>query len=341
MKKNILFLLLFGCFLQISCSTDNVKNTSTTNSVDVYVAGSKNNHACYWKNNQLLLLDSSEYSSTRATKIIVFNDDVYVLGIGANSNNVNVFYPLLWKNGVLTDLKNVLTINPTNELVFIDDFDLFNSDIYLVGHVLNTNNNNRTLYYWKNNIKYFVHDYGDTFFSHFLIKKFKNDVYIIGTNNNLGFNNGVFKNGVFNEIPNSNLDPNFSINNNNLFVSGQLLQPLQGFYSNITLGINTSISFQEGEPYIANLFFDNNNMYYYNNGKIYKNGNSFINNAIDQNQLLYYDFIEFKILNDNLFQILQYDDGTENSYIITINGIKTMQINATEGEYISIFVVQN
>lgn len=48
MKK--LFSLLVILLTLISCSNvDDVNNPSTQDPIDVYVAGSKNNQACYWK----------------------------------------------------------------------------------------------------------------------------------------------------------------------------------------------------------------------------------------------------------------------------------------------------
>lgn len=79
MKKLILLLIIIFNF---SCNyTDNVINPITQNPVDVYLAGQKNGHACYWKNNQEYVLDDIGLFDSKATKIIIFSNDVHIWAV--------------------------------------------------------------------------------------------------------------------------------------------------------------------------------------------------------------------------------------------------------------------
>lgn len=330
MKKTLLILILFTGLLQISCSEDLVTNDSANNSVDVYVAGQKNSQACYWKNNQLVLLDSGEITAPLASKIIVANNDVYVLGIGVNDTET---LPMFWKNGVLTNLKTSLS-TANEEVRAITDFEIIGNDVYFVGYTrtLLTFDDN-SLVYWKNGLKTVVHDYGSNVPNNSKIKVVNNTIYITGTNNGGDETiNGFYLNNVFNEIPNSILN-GLAVNNNEVYAYGTLNN--EGYYKNINT--NSETTFPTTMTAISKMLFDNNSMYFTNGSSIYENGVLF-----DENQSQLGQIMDFKILNGNTYKIIQESIG-DLGYLshLTINGVQTSQIPDSDGTFLSLFVVQN
>jgi hypothetical protein len=327
MKKTLLILILFTGLLQISCSEDLVTNDPASNSVDVYVAGQKNSQACYWKNNQLVLLDSGGITAPLASKIIVANNDVYVLGIGVNDTET---LPMFWKNGVLTNLKTSLSTTD-EEVRTITDFEIIGNDVYFVGYTKKPliAFDDYSLVYWKNGVKTVVHNYGSYALNHSKIKVANSNIYITGTNNASETINGFYLNNVFNEIPNSILN-GLAVNNNEVYAYGTLNN--EGYYKNINT--NSETTFPATITAIAKMLFDNNNMYFTNASSIYENGVVF-----DESQP---QIMDFKILNGNTYKIIQESIG-DLGYLshLTINGVHTSQIADSDGTFLSLFVVQN
>lgn len=331
MKKILLTLILFSSLLQISCSEDLVNtDTPTNNAVDVYVAGQKNNQACYWKNNQPVLLDSGGITAPLANKIIVANNDVYVLGIGVGATTTETF-PMFWKNGVLTNLKTSLGTDG-EEVMAITDFEIVGNDIYFVGYTKRRiiTFEDYSLAYWKNGVKTTVHNYGGYAQNNSKIKIANNTVYITGTNTGSGNINGFYANNVFNEIPNSILN-GLTVNNNEVYVYGTLNNI--DYYKNINT--NSETTFPATVSAISKMLFDNNNLYFTNGASIYKNGTLY-----DEGQENGGTIMDFKILNNNNYKITQVGITGYISYL-TINGIETSQIPDSQGTFLSLFVVQN
>lgn len=331
MKKILHILILVAGLFQISCSEDLTSNTITTNPVDVYVAGQKDSQACYWKNNQPVLLDSGGLIGPTANKIIVANNDVYVLGISVGTTTVETF-PMFWKNGVLTNLKTSLTADD-EEVVAITDFEIIGNDVYFVGYTRKPliAFDDYSLVYWKNGVRTIVHNYGGHAHNYPKIAVANNNVYITASENGTETINGFYVNNVFTEIPNSILN-GLVVNNNEIYVYGTLDNA--GYYKNISTDSETTLpSVING---ITEMLFDNNNMYYSggSNG-IYKNGAPF-----NESQILFGGIMDFKILNDNVYKITQEGDFGFISYL-TINGVETLQIPNSDGVFLSLFVVQN
>lgn len=330
MKKILPILILVAGLLQISCNDDLVSGT-TTNPVDVYVAGQKDNQACYWKNNQPVLLNSGGIEGPTATKIIVTNNDVYVLGIGVGSTTLETF-PMFWKNGVLTNLKNSLGTNE-EEVVSITDFEVDGNDVYFLGYTKKTliAFDDYSLAYWKNDVKTLVHNYGGYAHNYSKIKIANNTVYIAASDNGTETINGFYVNTVFNEIPNAVIN-GFAVNNNEIYAYGALGN--NGYYKNISTNSETTLPSNLNG--ITRMLFDNNNMFITNgNDNIYKNGVLF-----EENQILFGGIMDFKILNDNIYKITQVGDFGFVSYL-TINGVETMELPNSDGSFRSVFVVQN
>lgn len=316
MKKILIALVVLTSFLQISCSPDTVNNSPTTNPTDVYVAGSKDDQACYWKNNQLLMLDSNGLPSTYATKIIVSNGDVYVLGRGGTST---VMYSLFWKNGVLTNLNTAFNAVSLD----INDFDVIDNDVYIVGYANNIPANGYNFGYWKNGVRTILNnntpDYNPSY-----IKVLNNDVYTT-----INFpTQGYYINTTYYDTPNKT---NNGLTNygNEMYVYGGF--SLFGFYFNITSNTNTNIGFPNDDS-IIKMCFDNNNLYYTNGRAIYKNG------AILVSETSSHTINDFKILDNNVY-FLDNIIGSQSESII-INNVTVMS-NASNEHFNSLFVVQN
>ena len=332
MKKILIALLVLTSFLQISCSSDTVNNSPTINPVDVYVAGSKNNQACYWKNNQLEMLDSGGFLYTTASKIIVSNGDVYVLGRGSNGTTANDF-SFYWKNGVFTNL-NAQFDHGGNLLESVTDFDIVGNDIYFVGYTrspIAIPNPPTQLVLWKNNVATIIHSFNELTISDSRIKVLNNDVYIAGPNNNSSFNSGYYKNSVFNEIQNMYIR-DFTVNNNEMSVYGSY--QLSNRIHNITTNTDINIGFAN-DAQITDLCFDNNNLYYSNNNEIYKNGTLIYSIPTGLGNGLQ----NFKVLNGNVYKLENYGDLILSQYL-KIND--TILLTAQLGEYFnSLYIVQN
>ena len=336
MKKVLLAFVLLTGLLQTSCSSDLVSESIITNSVDVYVAGQKDNEACYWKNNQPVLLDSEGVFGTIANKIIVVNDDVYVLGVGVSTNRLEA-PPLFWKNGVMTNLKTSLSTDE-EEVMSVTDFEVIGNDVHFVGYTRKTiiDFEDYSLFYWKNNVPTLVHNYGGYAQSQSRIKIANNTVYVTGTNsvngNITGYIDGYYTNSAFTEVPNSMLN-GLSVNNNEIYTFGT--KDGVSYYKNISTNSETTVPVTEANG-IADMFFDNGNMYFTDgSNKIYKNGILFDEGPISSGGLH-----DFKVLNDNIYRITQAGEFGFISFL-TINGVETMSLPNSDGSFQSIYVVQN
>ncbi|MBA9073733.1 hypothetical protein GGR22_001859 [Flavobacterium gossypii] len=330
MKKILLTLMVFTGLLQISCSEDLVDtDTPTNNSVDVYVAGQKNSQACYWKNNQLVLLDSGGITAPTANKIIVANNDVYVLGIGVGTTTTETF-PMFWKNGVLTNLKTSLSTDG-EEVMAITDFEVAGNDVYFVGYTKRRiiTFEDYSLAYWKNGVKTVVRDYGAYVQNYPKIKAVNNTVYIAASNTGALTLNGYYTNNVFTEIPFATLT-GLAKNNNEVYAYGTANSG--GYYKNITTGTETSFP---AVAAISSMFFENNNVYLTDVASIYKNG---VLHDAGQPQLG--GIMDFKILNNNTYKITQVGIDSYISYL-TINGVEAAELPDSQGTFLSLFVVQN
>jgi hypothetical protein len=335
--KKLLFIsiLLFFSLLQVSCNTDAISNNNPiANSVDVYVAGSKDGKACYWKNGQVIMLNSGTFTATIAKKIIVNNGNVYVLGENTTADPTIYLY---WKNGVLTNLTTTLNIPTFGNTLGITDMDVSGNDVYFVGYipsVITIPNPPVNLVYWKNNVATIVKEYNSSFYNTVsFIKVLNNVVYVAGpgTTNNANFAiNGYYANNIFNEIPNSQLS-GFDVKNNQIFAYGT--QNSVGFYYNMITNVNSTVSFQAGGG-IEKMCFDNNNIYYSNSQQIYKNGTIFHSSTMTQSFIT-----DYKIVNNNFYKIAT-TGGVVLSYFLEINGV-TILVTSTDEIFESLFVVQN
>ncbi|UUC45852.1 hypothetical protein [Flavobacterium cerinum] len=330
MKKMLLVLILATGLLQTSCSEDLVSSSIATNSADVYVAGQRDNQACYWKNNQLNTLETGGNHGTTANKIIVSNNDIYVLGIGLGTTVETI--PMFWKNGVLTNLKTSLS---TNEEVVtsITDMEIIGNDVYFVGYTKKPiiTFDDYTLAYWKNGVKTVIRNYGSIVQNLPKIQVANNNVYVTASSTGSETLNGYYTNSVFNEIPNATLN-GLATNGNQVFAYG--VQNNAGYYKNINTNAETTL------PAPINgvtKMYATNDLYVTNGtNTIYKNGISFENSQPELGGIM-----DFKIQNSGTYKITQIAVGDGYTSHLVVNGVEAMHINDSDGTFLSIFVVQN
>lgn len=343
MKKFLIALLLVTSFLQISCTSDTVNNSPTTNPVDVYVAGSKNGQACYWKNNQLFTLDSGNLVDVTATKIIVSNGDVYLFGIGFYSSQPSVYHNLFWKNGVLTNLTLSYSTN-VQVVKNIGDMDVVGDDVYFCGitKIQDLAVEQYEIAYWKNGVKTIISGTSNLNGPTTNIKVLNNDVYVRMIRNGLY---GYYKNSIYNDTPNAPSSPRkgFAVNNNEIYTIYQTGN-MQSTIYNITNNTFTPIGVNSNAFYTDLYFDDNNNMYYKDmqSQSIYKNGVSYCG----VNTIIGDAIIDFKILNNNLYTLENRVDFGSNNFddirnIVFLNGVNILEADLLTEQFNSLFIVQN
>lgn len=105
---------------------------------DVYVAGHINNSlshdACYWKNNNRVMLTSG--TSAYAASIFVDDGDVYIAGTASNR-------AVYWKNNQIVYLTDGTYIAETTSIF------VYNGDVYVAGRE-DSNGGREVAKYWKN-----------------------------------------------------------------------------------------------------------------------------------------------------------------------------------------------
>ena len=314
-------------FLQFSCNSEGITNNApTTNPVDVYVAGSKDGQACYWKNGQVVMLDSGNFNSSNVIKIIVSNNNVYAFGGGTITNVKG--YSLFWKNGVLHNLE--VELNTENySYISIRDMEIYNDNVYFLGSYY-INPGIASIAFWKNGVKNIIGS-GSTDYQNPSFKVYNNDVFVSVYIANVG-NDGYFKNSVYYTLPNSYIN-GFAVNNNDVYTYGR--NSNDGFYLNTSTNLNNTISFPANND-ITNLSFDNGNIYYSTFDEIYKNS-SLINSVANPTTE---EVIDFEVLNNNVYNLKL--EKTQNGYEqkTYLNNIEIQ--SALQGEnFVTLFIVQN
>ena len=328
---------IIALMLTVSCSTNSATNPPTKNPVDVYVAGRKNGKACYWKNNQIVVLDNEIMSNSNATKIIVSNGDVYVLGTYVADIAPTPQY-VYWKNGVKTFLMQ--TLSDSNQVLNrIIDFDVYGNDTYFIGFTKNPLLTVETYDFvcWKNGVKTIYTANGTKYEQH-AIKVYNNIVYVTGVKIISGhqLERGYFVNNTFVKSENF-FNSKFAIKNNAVCVYGRVFYPsIDGisYFKNLTSGTETSLPI----GLLNKLVCDGNDNYVSDDVKILKNNETIYNVALPA-----FDSVkDFEVLNGNTYILTQTGDiGTLDKLLI--NNIETLQVNSTGNStaFNAVIVVQN
>jgi len=123
------------CFLLVFISSSCKKGSnSPSTSNDVYVAGTLNGKATYWKNgNPVTLADSAQ-----ASGIVINNNDAYINGVKTTPDGEYTF-AVYWKNGIMTNLG----LGATSAIALVG------TDLYITGSVLDSSGNYQAAF-WKN-----------------------------------------------------------------------------------------------------------------------------------------------------------------------------------------------
>lgn len=185
---------------------------------DVYAAGENNYVACYWKNGVKTSLAESQNES-RAYAISVVGNDVYVAGTQSLGRSNYKFLALYWKN---------------NEAVILDDYQGFaydilsnDNDIYVAGDAYSNNYiNDLSFAYWKNDTKIYVSLKDQNKIYTYGLTVVNSDVYVAGYINSYMINEAAYwKNGktnlLFNASGSQMTDANdIEVVDNSVFVCG-------------------------------------------------------------------------------------------------------------------------
>lgn len=317
----------------ISCKQDDGDPLEKTNSYDVYLAGSENLQACYWKNGVKTVLPNG--NNLIARNIFVENNNVYATA----STALYLVTEYFWKNGTRYDIAQYLNI-PNNVTVNIHDYKVENNDIYFSGYIENPNapvSERYELCYWKNAVKVSLHK--QSFVMDSKIDVVNSQVYVSTSKYDpvSGYNFGYFQNTTFHSIaPEIYTLGNMVHNNNGVYILYQ--KNLKLYQFNIASQTETLIGPYE-LPFANTMEItpdpSNNNLY--TNYKVhyyYKNSVQVLNS--DQT---YPTVTTLKAYDDNIFIVKETTSGPK-SYNFLINNIQTQTIG-NGGFFTSLFVVKN
>lgn len=231
MKKRIY--LFFALFAMCAISACKKKETQQPvdppkKVVDVYITGSYNGMAVYWKNGTMIKLDSLQPSGAGPIKIV--GNDLYIAGFTKDAATGSIITEY-WKNGVATRITdNTVNTYPSDLLVYGTDvyislsiyalplhvgipkptywkngvvtelsatqgsagaMAISGNDFYISGDIINSGNKTVACY-WKNGAINLLSD-GTSYASAGSIAIMGNDVYVSGSDKN---NTSYWKNGV-------------------------------------------------------------------------------------------------------------------------------------------------
>lgn len=334
---NKIFSLLV-LLLSIGCSTvEDEINPETQNGVDIYIVGTKNNTATYWKNNQEFLLNDGTGAS--ADTLLISNNNLHIFGKKAFDNWTTEF--LYWKNNVLTNLTENLS-TPDQIVRTITGMDVVGNDVYFVGYTKNPliTAEIYDLVYWKNSVKTVLGTSSNPTYRT-KIKVVNNTVYVLGTISDcFNFCQGVYINGAFSPVDNLSVGlRDFAVKNDEVYVYGNDFNDNTGYYKNLTTNVETTLP-----QFIVKMIFDENDLYLSSSDIITKNGNIIANDATPSNGITNYTaFIQdSKVLNGNVYYIKRCNPllGLPFS-LVGINNTNIFQINDNNASFNGITIVEN
>jgi hypothetical protein len=238
--KTLVLPFLFLLVLFVSCQQDDLNVLeSKVNSVDVYIAGTDDFKACYWKNNVKIILPGGD--NIVPEKIIVENNNIYVFG--RDTELVQNFY--FWKNGIKYDVAQYLgtasntSSTPTN--IYINDFKVYNGNIYFLGFVKEAGATNIHSYcYWKDTNKTVLHSQQNLLTSLGLQLILHNNKVYITSLKYPTLEPGYYINNVYTSISTSNnLHPlGITANTNGVFVQIYDQTLAKSYYKNLETNLN-------------------------------------------------------------------------------------------------------
>ncbi|MBM7418060.1 MULTISPECIES: hypothetical protein [Chryseobacterium] len=255
----------------------------------VYIAGSENKQACYWKDNEKVILNDG--NNMLATKIFVSDHHSYVIG---SSSGDGATY--IWQDNIKKKLSDYYNL-PASNKVYFQGAHLYNNDFYLLGMIHNPDEPTANKYevcYWKNGIKTSLIklDSPQKIMTRNITVR-NNDVYVaVSMTQQYTWNildNGYFKNGQYT-----------SLNKPGYYLSGVYgdVNNLKLMYRNdVACTINTidllnNSSFIQGISNPFKMFFNNGNSYVQGLSDVWKN-NTKIHASYDGGY--YYNIMDFEL----------------------------------------------
>ena len=263
---------------------------NTINTNGVYIAGYIDNNAVLWKDGVPTVLTNIPAGSFNhyayAVKTLVYNNDVYVLGLEEDSTVNNGFTSIIkiWKNGIATNLTS-----GTNRATPFG-MDVYNGDVYISGDE-SVGNGNGVAKFWKNGVPATLSVDTFSYIEPTQIKVVNGDVYISGTAtkvypaSNYSVKKGIYwKNGILNILPSSGNYSNANglfISNGDVYIAGTESSSNQSaavaaYWKNgikIALPLNSNYSYSD----TYSIFVDNTDVYtagfqtYQNQSIFYRN----------------------------------------------------------------------
>lgn len=341
--KTLFLLFLILLTFCISCSSDGTEALEKhVASYDVYIAGMENYKACYWKNNVKTNLISPD--STTATKIIVENNDVHVLGKTRANFNGSYYY---WKNNVRQNLGQDLGI-PAGHYYQILDMAVDGNDTYFIGYYDTLSpvaDQKYAFCLWKNGIKTELNTSDNIIYDDSKISVFNHQSYISATIFNAGTTeSGYYVNSIFHIIPGISRVCNFTET-----ISGiQFLytKNLQYYYMQLSTNTETLITnYIHPALTFGKISGEKNSADYYITAKMLMN-NSYLKNNVQTTFPLDPDYEiiqDLFVLDGNVYIIKQ--KGIPFASKVYINNTETQSItnpaNTLINAFNSVFVAAN
>lgn len=260
MKLKFYTLVISALFFG-ACSSDDediqiINNPTTTTVTDVYVGGTLDKNAVYWKNNEMIQLTSSTANVVEEVvgMFVSSNGDVHAIGKTANGG-------AYWLNGNKTDL----SFDPIKLYVSA------NGDVYILGHQE----------YLKNNV---------TTVTGFINEDFSivgEDVHIVGALSNKPY---YYLNGTLTELSNNSLTSwanGIEVNDGDVYIVGQMRAEAGSNNFMVSYWLNgnrTDLTSVNEDCYAYDMKVNNGNVHivgsYYNTANGEYGGAHWINNSL-------------------------------------------------------------
>lgn len=335
--KNTIVKLIFSflALLVISCTSTETERATVVS--DVYVAGSKANHATFWKNSVLQSLTDVGFVSSRADTLLVKNNDIHILGTGKVGGNEKTLY---WKNNVLTNLTD--TFSTSTEIATISSMDVdSNNDVYFVGMTKNitVTPNTYKLVYWKNGVQYIVDSLTYATCQN-TIKVVNNSVYIsiayLTATQNL---TGYYINNVY--YPSADYIWGVTCSSSDVYTYGRSNTMTGAYYKNISTNSLTNLvsptNYGEILP-IYKMCFDSGDIFACNGSYVYKNGAIIYTTPLPTAPFVTSGNKDMDVKNSSLYILNEQGDINGNvAQIVLKDGMLLIQ-NATDERFNSLFV---
>lgn len=319
-----------------SNTSENPAGSQSSKMIGVYVAGSENNQACYWKDNEKIILADGD--NTLATKIFVNNNHIYVTSLGSPDGK-----DYIWVDNVKKKISDYYNLPASSDVYFMNAC-LSGNDFYVLGIIYNPNESTADKYevcYWKNGMKTSLTKVSST--QKIIAKNItvnQNNVYVAVrfteqyTGNVL--DNGYYKNGQYVSLNKSGyyLDGVYGDENN---LKLMYRNDVACTINSVNLLNNTSQIYGISNP--TNMFFNNGNTYVKAISEILKN-NTKIHASYDGG--VYYNIADYEVnkMGTDSYIIKEYATANPTYSVMYKNNVeyKKMSYSVNKGFMFDIFI---